>query len=217
MLRAGTRQAKNQSSDALRLTVIAQCLPKGMLGNPHVITRDVVVDPQLSGVAALVCPSGQVAVSGGAFWHRKGHPMPQATLAGFLSGWFLDLNSLPGNTRSIAAGFNPGAAVLVLRETALCVISAAFQVSSNGSSGTGTIATGNTAEHYAACGPGEHVISGGAYWTFTDGDVMDTASAASLVGSSVTANALDWYGAGKQTDFAEGLQGFEVANVCANL
>jgi hypothetical protein len=198
-----------QSPEALDFTVVAHCLPASTLGAYTVRTREVIVDPDRSGNADLKCPSGELAVTGGATWHRPGHA-PETKVDGYVT------SSVPDVTRHSGwsvAGWNPGPGVLRLTVMVLCL---PVSVLGSGYDVHFSIQPANTSasvEGYLACPLGERVVAGGSYWAYADGDIF-TETTAVVISSSATADGTAWYAAGSANDSRVPLMRFFMEALC---
>lgn len=184
----------NQSNQSMKLTVVAQCLPKSALGSYTILKREVVVDPNRPGNADLTCKSGQAVVEGGGVWHKPGKN-PKPGLFGFLSTSMPDAST----TGWSVAGWSSSASDLDLRVVAVCVPLAIISGGYTGIAVNLAASYGNASERYQACPANKLAVAGGVEWGHGDG-TPDTDVRNVIESSSVSADGSEWYAAVRFTD-----------------
>lgn len=189
----------NYGATTLALQVVILCLPAADVGAVTVVTQDLAVPnaPQPGNTAGnyVACPSGQKAVTGGAYWHRPARGADSSLSAVVQSstvttdgrGWY-------------AAGANYSPDTLVMTIVVKCLPA--------GSVGTFDLRTAEPTSNnlwvdgYLACKTGFRVVGGGAFW-HKAGLGPDATLDAYLRSSTATTDGRGWYAGGKQ--FQSGL------------
>jgi hypothetical protein len=204
----------NQSGQSLYLSVVVYCLPKSALGTYVTKTREVTVDPGRSGNATLTCKSTQVAINGGAAWHKPGEP-PKAGLVGFLS------TSRPESSGRawVVAGQNEGASILMLQVRVSCIP----RTSVGGCCGSSTYLTfANVFDMVKRSGTcqGGFALTGGSSWDYDaiGGNFqgfINTDSRGHIQSSTLGPAGLSWYTAGAQSDILLQRANHDTVVICA--